>query len=160
MSISDKKLLQIKKYIDENFAHRNHKNEMPVYGCDFEEFEELKKRILARKSKTWQEALFALIDKKGYKDSDVYKRCGVTKQTFSKIRSDENYHPDKYTAIRLCIGLKLNIDETLNLLNMAGYTLSPSIKRELVVEYFIENKVYNMMDLNIVLDKLKLRIFK
>ncbi len=67
MSISDKKLLQIKQYIDENFVHRNHKNEMLVNGCDFEEFEELKKRILARKSKTWQEALFALIDKKDIK---------------------------------------------------------------------------------------------
>ena len=59
----------------------------------------------------------------------------------------------------MCIGLKLNLDETLDLMEKAGYTLSESIKRDLVVKYFIEEKIYKMDDLNIVLDDMNLKLF-
>ena len=59
----------------------------------------------------------------------------------------------------MCIGLKLNIDDTLDLLAKAGYTLSNSIKRDLVVRYFIENEIYNVDEMNLVLDEFKLKLF-
>ena len=72
----------------------------------------------------------------------------ITKQTFSKIRNETNYHPDKETAVKMCFGLKLNIDETVDLLAKAGYTLSMSIKQDLIIRYFIEHKAYDVIDLN------------
>ena len=83
-----------------------------------------------------------------WKDSKVYKRAMITKQTFSKIRNETNYHPDKETAVKMCFGLKLNIDETVDLLAKAGYTLSMSIKQDLIIRYFIEHKAYDVIDLN------------
>lgn len=108
---------------------------------------------------SWQESLFKLIDKKGYKDPEVYHRAQISKQTFSKIRSDKYYQPNKDSAIQLCIGLKLNIDETIDLLAKAGYTLSKSLKRDLVVRYFIEHCIYNILDLNVVLNEMQLKLF-
>ena len=108
---------------------------------------------------TWQQSVFRLIDKKEYTDPEVYKRASISKQTFSKIRCDVNYQPNKDTAIQMCIGLKLNLDETYDLMEKAGYTLSASIKRDLVVRYFIEEKIYKMDDLNIVLDDMHLKLF-
>lgn len=128
-------------------------NEMIPIGLD----KPLKRKIIDIKPKiSWQQSLFQLIDKKEYKDSDVYKKSYVSKQTFSKIRKSQNYHPDKDTAIKLCLGLELDINETNDLLSKSGYTLSPSIKRDLVIKYFIENKEFNIMGLNDVLYDLDL----
>ena len=108
---------------------------------------------------TWQQSVFHFIDSKGYKDPDVYKRANLSKQTFSKIRSDIYYQPNKDTALQMCIGLMLNIDETKDLLAKAGFALSNGIKRDLVVRYFIENAIYNVDELNLVLDELSLKLF-
>lgn len=108
---------------------------------------------------TWQQSLFNHIDKKEYNDPEVYKRASISKQTFSKIRSDEHYQPNKDTAIQLCIGLKLNLDETIDLLAKAGFTLSQSIKRDLVIKYFIEEQIYDIEELNMVLHFFKMKLF-
>ena len=117
------------------------------------------KNKLFNVEETWQQALFKWIDDKELKDPDVYKRANISKQTFSKIRGDINYQPNKDTSIQLCIGLKLNIDDSLDLLKKAGYSLSNSIKRDLVVKYFIENRIYNIDELNLVLEELELKLF-
>ena len=93
------------------------------------------------------------------KDSEVYKKSNISKQTFSKIRSNENYQPNKDTAIQLCFGLKLGIDDALDLIGKAVYYLSDSIKRDLVVRYFIEKGIYEIDTLNIILDDMKLKLF-
>lgn len=103
---------------------------------------------------TFQEEVFKLIDKNNYNDADVYKRAFISKQTFSKIRKDRLYHPDKDTAIKICLGLKLSLNEAISLLEKAGYTLSFSIKRDLVFRYFLLNKEYDVLILNETLYKL------
>lgn len=118
----------------------------------------LKKKIDEKLEYTWQEALFHIIDEKNIDEVELYKKSGITKQTFSKIRSDDKYHPDKDTAIRLCIGLELSLEDTLDLLGKAGFTLSKSIERDLVFRYFIENKEYDLYTIDCVLHKLKMKL--
>ena len=77
----------------------------------------------------------------------------VTKQTFSKIKKDPDYHPDKATAMRLCVGAKLSLDETKDLLSRAGYALSPCDKRDIIFSYFIEHHVYDMIEIDIALEE-------
>ncbi len=110
-------------------------------------------------SDTFQEYLMYLIESKGLKNVEVYKRAYLTKQLFSKIKTNPNYQPDKGTAIRLCVGAKLNLDETKDLLARAGYALSPADKRDVIFSFFIENGVYDLLEIDIVLEDYGLKTF-
>lgn len=106
--------------------------------------------LLAGSEKTFQEKLFEIIDERGLTGPQVYKNY-ISKQVFSKIQSDKNYHPNKYTAIALCLSLHLDIDQTLDLIGRAGWTLSPSNKADIVVKGCILNKEYNVVNIDLIL---------
>ena len=112
---------------------------------------ELEKR-LAQKEESFSEMLLRMIDEKGLKDSDVYKRANIDRRLFSKIRADEAYVPSKKTAISFCLALQLEMDEAKKLLATAGYTLSASSRFDLIIMYLIETREYSVHFANIVLD--------
>lgn len=97
------------------------------------------------------ETLLKLIDQTGKKDSEIYKKANISKQHFSKIRNNPNYKPTKATAMALAIALELNIEETSDLIGRAGFALTNSSKQDLIVKYFIENKNYNIVEINLAL---------
>ena len=97
------------------------------------------------------ETLLKLIDKTGKKDSEIYKKALLSKQHFSKIRNNPDYKPTKPTAIALALALELDLEETKDLIGRAGYALTNSSKFDLIIRYFIENKNYNIVEINIAL---------
>ena len=97
---------------------------------------------------TFVQYLFKIIDAKGVKDSEVYKKANIDRKLFSKIRSNVNYLPSKNTLLALAIGLELNLDETKSFLEKAGFALSKSILTDVIVEYYIINKQYNIFKIN------------
>lgn len=91
-----------------------------------------------------------LINKKGMKNSEVYATANITKQYFSKLINGK-VNPSKEKVIALAIGLHLNMDETKDILKIAGYAFSPFSQTDIVVKYFINNKDYNVIKLDILL---------
>lgn len=106
---------------------------------------------------TFTESILKLIDEKGEKDSDVYKRAGMDRKHFSKIRSDKYYRPKRDTVMKLALSLKLDENETICLLSKCGYAFNYSDKTDLAVIYFIRNGVYDLSYVNETLSALSLR---
>ena len=104
-------------------------------------------------SDTFSQYLLYLIQDKKMENADVYKRAIVDKKTFSKIKNNVNYHPQKLTALCLCVGARLNLDESRDLLARAGYALSPCDMTDIIFSYFIENEIYDMIELDIQLEE-------
>ena len=92
--------------------------------------------------------LFRLIDERGMSHVQVYKAANLDKRLFSKILSNPKYKPKKETALALAIALRLNIDETADLLSRAGFALSPSNMTDVIVRYYIESGNYDMYKIN------------
>lgn len=104
-------------------------------------------------SDTYSQYLLYLIEKKNLKNADVWRNAIVDKKVFSKIKNNIDYHPQKMTALCLCVGARLNLDETKDLLAKAGYALSPCDKTDIIFSYFIENEIYDMIELDIQLEE-------
>lgn len=103
---------------------------------------------------TFGEYLFYMIDAKGYTSTEVQNRAWITKSVYSKIKTTKkDYKPSKRIALQLCIGLKLNIDESIDILARAGYAFSPCDKQDLIFRFFIENKCYDIIGVSDALEK-------
>lgn len=131
-------------------------DECDEYSVDLDFYEAHESALEERMkhiSDTFSEYLIYLIDSRGMNYPDVYKRAIVDKKVFSKIKNNPDAHPKKITAMCLCVGAKLNLDQTRDLLARAGYALSPCDKTDIIFSYFIENQIYDMIELDIQLEE-------
>ena len=99
---------------------------------------------------SFEKHLQKIINKKGLKNSEVYAAANISKQYFSKLLKGQ-VKPSKEKMLALAVGLRLNLDETVDFLRIAGYALSPISQTDAVVEYFIEHEDYNVLKIDIVL---------
>lgn len=164
--LSEKLFKSISSYIDANYVSDKMSLEYGTSKLRRFDYEEMLLRessyeitskipnldgMLNNLDKGFSETLLYLIDRTGKKDSEIYKKANVDRKLFSKIRNNADYRPSKATAIAFAIALELSMDETDDLLARAGIALSQSNKFDVIVRYFIENKKYDIFELNSVL---------
>lgn len=144
-------LLELQTYIE------NHLSFQILESVSFQKSEELQNIeiedfIKIKRQPTFNQTLFRSIDKKGTTDSDIYKRAGIDRRHFSKIRSNPDYKPKKNTVIALALALELTKKETDKLLSSAGYSLSDSDTFDLIIQFCLEKKIYDFYHINQALD--------
>ena len=109
-------------------------------------------------NQTFVDRVIALIRVRDVKDSAVYKAAQIDRRLFSKMMSDRMYKPSKDTAIAVALALQLPLTQASDLLSRAGYAFSHSDKRDVVIEYFFRERIYDLIDINLVLEKLDLKL--
>lgn len=111
----------------------------------------LEQMLSGWQKETFSEQLLRLIDERGLKDPDVYRGANLTRQHFSKIRSNMDHRPTKRTALALAVSLQLTVPETEVLLQSAGFAFSNCSKQDIIVRYCMEHKIYNINRVNALL---------
>ncbi|WP_031555417.1 macro domain-containing protein [Lachnospira multipara] len=101
--------------------------------------------------KTFMELVFSFADAKGLTDVEVQKKANLDRKAFSKLKCGTTKNPSKSTALALAVALELNLDDTKDLLSRAGLALSPCSKQDVIVQYFIEKKAYDIYEINLAL---------
>lgn len=100
---------------------------------------------------SFSQMLMRKIAESGMSDSECCKKAHVDCKIFSEICNNANYKPLKTTLVAFAIALELPINETKELLAKAGYSLTYSSKFDIIIEYFIRDGRYNIIDINEVL---------
>ena len=108
-------------------------------------------QVIGKAGKTFQQKLFELIDASGLDDVTVYKKANLDRKLFSAIRCNADYHPKKATVFALALALELDLDTLKDLLGRAGLALSPCIVSDMIIEYFVTKKEYDLYKINTTL---------
>ena len=120
-------------------------------------YSELKPVLEKVVEQTFVDKVNEYIQKKGVPVPSVYKDEQMDRRLFSKIISDHEYKPSRDSVLAIALALHLTIEEANDLLSRAGYSFSYSSKRDIVIEYFFREQLYDINDINIVLDNLGLK---
>ena len=161
--LSEKLFHSVKHYIDEHYVQEKELEEYVLYNaattnrirpqspmpmmamCEApRSLEDLVNEL----DDTFSESLIRHIDRKGLKDADVYKKANIDRKLFHKIKNNKDHKPTKATALAFAIALELSLDETLDLIGRAGFTLTHSSKFDIIIEYFLLEENYDIFEIN------------
>ncbi len=108
-------------------------------------------------TKTFSSEVMRRVNEKYTKRSTFYLPAGIDKRTFHKIKNDYLYKPSRSTAMKCCLGLRLNRAEAEELMQLAGFSFSRSDPSDLVVMFCIEKGLWDLASVNYLMDSFDLK---
>lgn len=104
------------------------------------------------KTSSFVEYLYSLMDKYDFDNAaDLYNKANISRQLWSSIISEKS-NPSLNVCLKIAFALNVNNHECKYLLKKAGYTLASSNKYALIIRYAIENKIYDIYEVNKLLE--------
>ena len=91
----------------------------------------------------------------GLTDPQVYGSCNMGRDTFWRIMNKKNTGINKKTVVQLCFGLKLSYEDSIILIEAAGFYLAPGDEFDHVIITYLKNKDYDVNDVNLSLAERK-----
>ena len=142
----------VSEYIDDNLIYEKELRTSDAYYSfdSLEEVEKLENR-LTNIDEGFSNTLMKLVEDSKEKSFAIYTRANVDKKLFSKIKNNRDYHPSKNVAVAFAIALRLNLEETKDFIERAGYTLSKSMVFDVIIEYCITHNIYDIFTINEIL---------
>ena len=164
--LSKEILEQINSYVGKNLRYRPPKKiRTPATEIEIEKCrkivcckilalpeEQLEKKLAAVNKETFAEYLLRYMNERGANLVEVYRRVNLDRRIFSKLRTNRYYKPHKRTIFIIAFGLKLNLAETEDLLDRAGYSFSNYDKADVIAKFFFEQNIHDLFTVNEALD--------
>lgn len=119
---------------------------------DIRTFED-KYRIKEEMRGSFHDKLFEIIDARGLTNKEVYTKSNLDRKQFSKIQCSPRMKPTKRYILALCIGLELDLEESIDLLSRADKAFNPDDFRDQYVMGFIKDEIYDLDFINMFLDE-------
>lgn len=105
------------------------------------------------KSEPFVDYLYSLMEKHGIENpADFYNKANISRQLWSSIISGKS-HPSLNVCLKMVLALKASNHECKYLLKKAGFTLASSSPYALIIRYAIENKIYDIVEVNRMLEE-------
>ena len=112
-----------------------------------------KHRSSKEKSSSFIEYLYQLMNKYGFDNAaEIYNKANISRQLWSSIISEKS-NPSLNVCLKIALVMHVTNHECKYLLKKAGYTLASSNKYALIIRYCIENKIYDIYEVNKLLEE-------
>lgn len=109
--------------------------------------------ISREKTQSFVEYLYSLMDKYGFENASIlYNKANISRQLWSSIISGKS-NPSLNVCLKIAFAIHVTNHECKYLLKKAGYTLASSNKYALIIRYAIENKIYDIYEVNKLLEE-------
>ena len=118
-----------------------------IEETDYDEIED----ALENQEDSFRDFLLRKIDESGMTDAECYKKAHLNRSHFNKIKNNPEYDVQKETVIALGLALELDEDGFEDLLNRAGYGLTRSKKFDIIIDFCIRKKIYDITEVNEIL---------
>ena len=107
--------------------------------------------------KSFSSAVLAEIEQQGLTAKQFYERARMDRRLFSKLKTDYCYRPTKNTALCCALALHLPLNDAKELLKLAGCAFSETETQDLVIEFCLENRIYDIDDVNSLLYAMEIK---
>jgi len=121
--------------------------------------ESLKSYIHKLKKSSFVDLLLFFMREKELYSPTVYKRALMDRKLFSKLVSDRGYKPSKKMVCRLALALHLDAKDSKSFIKRAGFILTSGSVFDLTIRYCIENNIYDIYQVEALLEKEHLTFF-
>lgn len=106
------------------------------------------REMLREKDETFAVMLDRLREERGLKPSELYHNAMATKNLYSKIMTNMNYHISKRNAVAFGLALKLPWEDFCKLVESAGFAMTRHEKFDVVIEYCVKKGEYDIVHVN------------